>query len=204
MIRTRLDFILSSICLFVTISAGNVVAADTTVYACVQKNSGALRVVGPVVQCYSNETALQWSITGPQGPVGPVGPQGPIGATGPQGIKGDQGLQGIPGVANGVKSAFGIWVNPDGTKQLTTHLGSSVFHISPGIYSIMLPTDLFSSWAVCTVSPYDNAGAPLATCSIYSEGLVFSNGTYQTGIAVQCKDSTNNLADARFQLICVQ
>ena len=50
-------------------------------------NKGAVRVIDPSTggACKNNETALNWSQTGPQGSQGPQGAQGPQGTQGPIG-----------------------------------------------------------------------------------------------------------------------
>src|SRR4051812_15332705 len=60
-------------------------------------NNGDLRVVTRASDCHHNETALQWSQTGPQGPPGGPGPAGSQGAPGPQGPAGSPGSKGDPG-----------------------------------------------------------------------------------------------------------
>jgi len=60
-----------------------------------------VRIVGPDEACLAGETAVDWSITGPQGPQGPQGLQGlqgDIGPQGPQGLQGDPGPQGLQGL----------------------------------------------------------------------------------------------------------
>ena len=53
-------------------------AQADTIYACVNKMSGAVRIVTATTVCDSKkETPLSWSTTGPQGPPGPTGPAGP-------------------------------------------------------------------------------------------------------------------------------
>jgi hypothetical protein len=49
------------------------------VHACVNDESGAVRVVGAKDQCSKKETALDWSIQGPAGPQGPQGEPGVLG-----------------------------------------------------------------------------------------------------------------------------
>jgi len=74
--------------------------ATTTVYACVNKTSGAVRIVTATTICKSTENPLQWNVQGPVGPAGPQGIQGVPGATGPtgpQGIQGSTGPAGAPG-----------------------------------------------------------------------------------------------------------
>jgi hypothetical protein len=65
------------------------------------KQDGTIRIVGASTACKNNETALDWSIAGPQGPPGAPGAQGQPGQAGGQGVPGEQGPpgeQGLPGV----------------------------------------------------------------------------------------------------------
>jgi Collagen triple helix repeat (20 copies) len=83
-------------------------------FACVNNNSGTIKMVAPGTLCDNGATLFQWNVAGaigpqgpagPQGPTGPAGPQGPtgptgatgVGATGPMGPQGPQGLPGVPG-----------------------------------------------------------------------------------------------------------
>jgi type VI secretion system secreted protein Hcp len=87
---------------------------DTNYYACVNKNSGTIKMVKENTSCSNSEEKIIWNQVGPKGetgatgatgPTGPQGPKGDVGATGPQGLKGEngetgpQGPQGPPGVA---------------------------------------------------------------------------------------------------------
>ena len=73
------------------------------IHACVDNKNGSIRVIAPTGVCKSSETALDWNIVGPAGPIGaqgPMGPMGPIGLQGPagaQGVAGEQGPQGVVG-----------------------------------------------------------------------------------------------------------
>lgn len=67
-------------------------ASDTsgnTVYACVSKPTGAVRIVTQSATCRPDQYATSWNVTGPQGATGaqgaagPAGPQGPAGAAAP-------------------------------------------------------------------------------------------------------------------------
>jgi hypothetical protein len=66
-----------------------------------------IRVRDGATTCSANETALDWNITGPQGPQGIQGPQGSPGIQGPKGDQGSQGPQGSPGI-QGPKGDQGI------------------------------------------------------------------------------------------------
>jgi hypothetical protein len=77
-------------------AAGIAVAVSQSIYAdsegvlhgCVNKKTGALRVVLPGAACKSTENALSWNQVGEAGPQGPAGARG---ETGPQGEPGPAG-----------------------------------------------------------------------------------------------------------------
>jgi hypothetical protein len=89
--------------------------ALTTIYACVDRERGAMRFVERPSQCHDRrEFPIAWTRTGtggtgtqgpagpagpqgPAGPAGPAGPQGPVGPQGPAGPQGPQGEQGLQG-----------------------------------------------------------------------------------------------------------
>src|SRR5215211_7215131 len=73
-----------------------------TIHACVKKNDGRLRIVGPASACRKKERALDWNTQGPKGDAGAPGPAGAKGETGAQGSagpKGEVGAQGPTGPA---------------------------------------------------------------------------------------------------------
>src|SRR5258708_37312609 len=53
--------------------------------ACVTSGNGMMRLVNSSAACHTNETFVEWNITGPEGPAGPQGAPGPQGPQGPQG-----------------------------------------------------------------------------------------------------------------------
>jgi hypothetical protein len=73
------------------------------IHACYKSDTpgnGQVRIVGSADVCKSNETSIEWNMTGPTGPAGPPGPSGPVGPkgdAGPAGPAGPQGLQGPEG-----------------------------------------------------------------------------------------------------------
>src|SRR6516164_6648069 len=80
--------------------------AQEQIFACVNANSGAVRIVAQGAACRSPESLVTWNVVGPQGPPGPAGPagalgppglQGPAGPAGAQGPAGPQGMRGEPG-----------------------------------------------------------------------------------------------------------
>jgi hypothetical protein len=71
--------------------------AQQQIFACVNANSGAVRIVDQVTACRTPERLVTWNVVGPQGPPGAVGPGGALGPPGPQGSTGPAGAQGPPG-----------------------------------------------------------------------------------------------------------
>lgn len=105
------------------------------VHACVARD-GTIRIVAATGVCKSNETALDWAI---QGPMGPIGPAGPTGAQGPQGVPGPQGVTGPTG-AQGPQGAPGPQgdTGPEGPAGVTL-----LTHIVPN-YSVAASSATFA------------------------------------------------------------
>ena len=93
------------------------VGSSSSVNVCVNKSSGAVRVIIQGASCKPfGETKQTWFTTGAQGARGDqgsqgergsIGLQGPRGEEGLPGQKGEQGLQGVPGV-QGPKGEQGL------------------------------------------------------------------------------------------------
>jgi len=98
----------------------DVASADGQIYACVNSNSGEVKLVPQNATCKNNESLVVWNVAGPQGLIGPTGatgatgpqglqgPAGPTGAQGPiglTGLQGPAGAQGAQGPAGGILSA---------------------------------------------------------------------------------------------------
>jgi hypothetical protein len=64
-------------------------AGAATIYACVSKKSGAMRIVSAKTKCRHGEHKLSWSSTGPAGPAGAPGAPGAAGAPGANGVGAD-------------------------------------------------------------------------------------------------------------------
>jgi Collagen triple helix repeat (20 copies) len=78
----------------VTLALAPISADAQQIFACVNANSGAVRIVAQGAACRTPESLVTWNIVGPTGPPGPAGPTG---ALGPQGPAGPTGAQGPPG-----------------------------------------------------------------------------------------------------------
>jgi Collagen triple helix repeat (20 copies) len=81
----------------VTLALAPVSAGAQQIFACVNANSGAVRIVAQGVACRTPESLVTWNVVGPQGPAGPAGPAGVLGPPGPQGPAGPAGAQGSAG-----------------------------------------------------------------------------------------------------------
>lgn len=95
------------------------VHAQTTVYACVNSNSGTIKIVTASTSCNNGDMKLSWDVVGPPGPQGPAGPQGPQGLQGPAGPTNVFGLtvsKTGPGAGQVISSDTGIVCDPDCTE----------------------------------------------------------------------------------------
>jgi len=81
----------------VTLALAPISADAQQIFACVNANSGAVRIVAQGAACRSPESLVTWNVVGPQGPPGPAGPAGALGPPGPQGPAGPAGAQGSAG-----------------------------------------------------------------------------------------------------------
>jgi hypothetical protein len=115
--------------------AGASRAQAATIYGCVKKKGGAVRLVAKTARCKKGEARISWNS---QGPAGGSGPQGPTGASGPGGAQGGAGSAGGVGetgpqgpgaeaivlgapIGHGAEDLVGPW-----TFQMTCVAGPSV------------------------------------------------------------------------------
>src|SRR5215204_5113125 len=70
--------------------------ATTQIHSCVAKDT-TIRIISATSTCKTQETALDWNITGPAGPAGPQGIQGIQGVPGPRGPSDVFALQNVVG-----------------------------------------------------------------------------------------------------------
>jgi hypothetical protein len=134
-LNSRPGLVLALLVAIVGSTTLGVAAATSTglISACVQKSSGAVRIITPGAaptspqqgddreddrsprSCTKNETLLTWNaqgVPGPQGLTGATGPTGPAGANGATGATGNSGAAGATGSsgptgANGATGATG-------------------------------------------------------------------------------------------------
>jgi hypothetical protein len=126
--------------------AANRTSAQGTITACAKKTGGALRLMGTVKACNTDESLVSWSQSGPAGPAGAAGPAGP---------KGSSGISGYQVVQHG--SSFSS--NPGNTAQCPAGkkvLGGGFYTEESGHPGIpgagytqsMIPTDQSDGWSV--------------------------------------------------------
>jgi hypothetical protein len=63
-------------------------AGAATIHACVNKHSGATRIVSASKRCHAGEQKLSWNAKGPAGPAGKNGTNGANGSNGTDGVDG--------------------------------------------------------------------------------------------------------------------
>jgi hypothetical protein len=72
-------------CWSISLALAPISAGAQQIFACVNANSGAVRIVAQGAACRSPESLVTWNVVGPQGPPGPAGPAGALGPPGLQG-----------------------------------------------------------------------------------------------------------------------
>jgi hypothetical protein len=79
---------------------------STTIFACVNNSTGAVRIVSSATTCRAGEHKINWNNPGLSGLSGNPGPQGPQGA---QGLPGKTGTSGPEGPRGPAGSTVGYW-----------------------------------------------------------------------------------------------
>lgn len=177
-------------------------ASAETLYGCMNKTNGSVRIVAEGVVCQNSELPVSWSsegVPGPAGPTGPEGPAGPAGATGPAGPMGPTGPAGPAGT--NVKTISGI-VNADGTKNAVTPFGFTSIRLSDGRYQIDFPAGTWTSFPIITVTPFGVNGARHVPTIIFALG--FGDGSARFEIQMNVVNSPNNSNDNAFMFIAAQ
>ena len=95
----RLALAMTMVAAIIATSSVGIAAAVTTglIYACVNNNSGTIKIVSATTTCAYNEIQLVWNADGVTGATGATGATGSTGATGPTGQTGPTGAAGATG-----------------------------------------------------------------------------------------------------------
>ena len=158
-------FVGASVAFALTGVSASADAQVNTLYACVNKSSGAVNFVPAGTACHNNETLVSWNAVGsagPAGPAGPTGPQGLPGATGPAGPTGATG----PGYAGTQYYSVGTgdFIGRFSNSPIATWVGSNggTFFTNPsGDRSMVAPVHLPQHAIITNVTffVYDTATA---------------------------------------------
>lgn len=164
--------------------------AGGVIHGCYKTGAGDLRVIDSAgTTCKNNETALNWSQTGPRGATGPQGPAGLQGPAGPQGPPGPQGQPGADGSARDVGAVLASATPSFYSQGLKGWV--SVTHASlPGSFCL-------------TPDPSATFGNSVLLLSLGSPGATFSGTVEWSGYCttsplsfeVQTIDVNGNLSD---------
>jgi hypothetical protein len=95
-------------------------ADATTLYACVKKEGGSMRLVSQRSKCAKSERKVSWSTTGPAGKNGLNGANGATGKNGTNGTNGTAGAPGAPGTALGYAKLSPAGTVEPGAKGVTS------------------------------------------------------------------------------------
>lgn len=145
------------------------------IYACVNNNSGTVKLVSASQSCHPNENRVNWNVTGPQGLSGPQGPTGDTGATGPAGPAGPigpVGPAGPSGPGDPILSALALLADTQNHPNCRA-TGSGHLSGSPGLEAAYF---VFNAFGNC-----DGSGAATGHAAFYDA----TSGEMQAG-QVQC------------------
>jgi hypothetical protein len=186
--------------------AGSALAAGGTIYACVGKALGIVRIVASASGCTSLETPISWNAQGPAGPQGAAGPAGPTGPTGPTGPA---------GVTAGINAALFAEVDFDPGQPDNCSIGffrgaDSATGVSTGNdnecwLNFKLPAGQAQSWGTayeCFTSNEQNTNVFDFSCAA-SEGFD-SSGAPQ--VLMTCRTSGGGAVNHQFyeKLLCTE
>lgn len=186
-------------------------ARASTIYGCVSKALGLLRIVSGPTACSSLENPISWNSQGPQGP------QGPQGAPGPQGTP---GAQGPAGVTAGIDAALfaEIVLDPDpaATDQCSVDFfrgadaasGAPTGNPDECVIDFTLPAGQPPSWGTayeCFTAVPGGYAAPYGTTCQVQAGFDANNGN-RPQVYIQCLSPAGQplTTFTRVQLLCVE
>jgi len=109
------------VALFLMGAVAEAAPTTTSIAACVNTSTGAVRIVASLSACVAGETGVTWAVAGPTGAQGPAGPAGVQGPMGPAGVPGAAGPQGPVGPAGATGAAGPI--GPTGATGATGAIG---------------------------------------------------------------------------------
>jgi hypothetical protein len=161
--------------------------SGNVIYACVNNNSGAVKIVAADTVCHENSTLVHWNqegtpgmdgADGTDGTDGTDGADGAQGAEGPEGPAGEKGDQGDPGPASGAVSQ--VVAGNDNTALSTAVCPAGTFAVGGGYFMTndSPPFASFPSDASARIAP---VGFPAAAWSVIKNP---SDGFFVTAFAI--------------------
>jgi hypothetical protein len=151
----RLVLAVAMLAVGMSIGVGAMVAAQgpgTVYYACVNSNSGTIKMVSEPETCGQNEQKIIWNQQGPKGDQGVKGDKGDQGDPGPAGPKGDKGDRGEPGPAGVSRSTTAYTtlaptanLNLSNTFGREHHVSIAQLSLPAGYYVLHLTTNFRNS-----------------------------------------------------------
>jgi hypothetical protein len=145
-------------------------ASAATLYACVNKRTGAARVFTRKPSCRKHETRVSWNTQGPAGKTGVPGKNGTTGKTGPSGKNGTNGTDGSNGAANGYYASATEFAEFTGKTEFTV-LGEAV---PAGSYIVSAKTVVSSSAKLSTRAA--------SVCELLVGGVVADTAGWDAGL----------------------
>jgi hypothetical protein len=196
-------------------------ASATTIYACVNKRTGAARVFTRIPRCSRHERRVAWDTQGPAGRTGATGKTGPTGRTGLTGKNGTNGTNGANG-ANGAVAGYSASqpasVEFTGKKEapiLTKTLPPGNYIVSAKTVVSSTATALTRSAAVCELQGggptvvldtsgwdaelADDAGTYLGETTLSLDAAVTLKAT--TVLSLVCSDLTSDPSGQTFSAV---
>lgn len=167
-----------------TAATASIPSDNGVIHGCLQPNNGNItRVVDAEAgqTCASNETPLNWSQTGPQGPAGEAGSTGPQGETGPAGAQGPAGAPGVSGYEVVVATLSPVPTNQQLTVTATCPTGKIA--ISGG-QELLLDNNYNFSTAQVSAFPHPFNSRPVNAGAAWQIDFSPSNFGYLSTIKV--------------------
>lgn len=197
------------ICALAALALGALVVASSagasTLYACVNKRTGAARLFAYKPKCKRGQARLSWNTQGPAGRNGANGKNGATGKTGPGGKTGAQGLIGPSGAVGGYAASEPASVEFTGKKEAArvTVLTNT---LTAGSYLVFAKTVVSSS----ATSPTRAAGvcellegtAPIDTSGWDTELAMVLSGSYISEATLSLEAAVSLKATTALSIVC--
>ena len=177
-------------------------AHASTIYGCVSKGLGLLRIVSGPSACSVLENPISWNSQGPQGPQGAQGSQGPAGVT--------------AGIDAALFADIILNPNPAATDQCSVDFfrgavaasGTPTGNSDECIVDFTLPAGQPPSWGTayeCFTAVPGGYAAPYGTTCQVQAGFDTNNGN-RPQVYIQCLNPAGQpLANfTRVQILCVE